>query len=155
MQTNAQLIEKFYTTFRSRDGETMAACYADEAVFSDPAFGVLHGREVGAMWRMLCARGRGLEITFSDVQADDETGRAHWEAHYTFSSTGRKVHNIIDASFKFKAGKIVEHHDRFNFWRWSSMALGPLGLLLGWTPLVQSRVRAQARRGLEAFMQKG
>lgn len=155
MQTNAQLIEKFYTAFQSRDGETMAACYHHEAVFSDPAFGQLRGREVGAMWRMLCARGRDLEIVFSDIHADDETGRAHWEARYTFSSTGRKVHNVIHASFKFKDGKIVEHHDRFNFWRWSSMALGPLGLLLAWTPLVQNRVRGQARRGLEAFMQKG
>jgi hypothetical protein len=51
-------------------------------------------------------------------------------------------------------GQILEHHDHFSLWRWSGMALGPLGLALGWTPLVQNRVRKQAREGLQAFIQK-
>ena len=40
-----------------------------------------------------------------------ETGRAHWEADYTFSSTGRKVHNVIDATFEFEGGLIRAHRD--------------------------------------------
>ena len=154
MDLNEQLLHDFYTAFQQRNGEKMAALYAPEAVFSDPAFGTLHGREIGAMWRMLCARGKDLRVVFDNVQADDQRGRAHWEAWYTFSSTGREVHNVIEASFKFKDGRILEHHDRFNFWRWSSMALGPLGLFAGWLPFVKDGVRKRARQGLEDFMKK-
>ena len=154
MNVNEQLIHDFYTAFQARDGEKMASFYADDAVFSDPAFGTLRGPEVGAMWRMLCGRSRDLEVTFDHVQADDGKGSAHWEAKYTFSSSKQPIHNVIEASFIIKDGKIIEHHDHFDFWRWSRMALGPLGMFLGWTPLVQSSVRKQALSGLKAFMQK-
>ncbi len=155
MHPNEQLIQDFYTAFQSRDGDRMAACYAPEAVFSDPAFGTLRGPEVGAMWRMLCARGKDLKVVFDHVQADDSGGSAHWEAWYTFSASGRAVHNVIEASFRFNGGRIIEHHDRFSFWRWASMALGPAGMLAGWLPAFQSRVRLKARQGLSAFMNRG
>jgi hypothetical protein len=103
---------------------------------------------------MLCARGHALNISFSNVKADEQKGIAHWEAWYAFSSAKRRVHNVIDAQFVFKDGKFIEHHDHFNFWRWASMALGPVGLLLGWTPLVQNKVRKEALRELKAYMQK-
>ena len=154
MNANEQLIHDFYTAFQAHEGAKMAGFYADDAVFSDPAFGTLHGAEVGVMWRMLCGRSRDLEVTFDHVQADEVKGSAHWEAKYTFSSSKRRVHNVIEASFVFKDGKIIEHHDHFDLWRWSAMALGPLGVFMGWTPLVQGRVRQQALNGLKVFMQK-
>ena len=81
---------------------------------------------------------------------------AHWEPTYRFSSTGRLVHNVIDAEFEFDSqGLIKRHRDRFDFWRWSRQALGAAGLLLGWTPFLQNKVRATARGGLEAWMKKG
>jgi ketosteroid isomerase-like protein len=149
---NRALIERFYSAFARRDHATMASCYAPDARFSDPAFGELRGPEVAAMWRMLCERGTDLELDFSDVAADGERGSAHWVADYTFSATGRRVHNEIDASFRFRDGLIAEHDDRFSFWRWSRQALGPIGLVAGWTPLVQGKVRAQARANLDRFM---
>ncbi|MCB0245996.1 MAG: nuclear transport factor 2 family protein, partial [Anaerolineae bacterium] len=63
-------------------------------------------------------------------------------------------HNRIDASFRFQDGKIIQHRDSFSFWRWSSMALGPVGMLLGWSPLVKNKVRRQAAHNLERFIQK-
>jgi len=155
MNLNEQLIHDFYTAFQQRDGDKMASFYDSQAVFTDPAFGTLHGAEVGAMWRMLCARGRDLRVAFDRISAQGDEGRAHWEAWYTFSSSGRPVHNVIEASFKFRAGRILEHHDRFNFWRWSAQALGPLGIFAGWLPPVQNTVTRRARRGLTAFMQQG
>jgi ketosteroid isomerase-like protein len=154
MNPNEQLIQDFYTAFQRGEGERMAAFYAGDAVFSDPAFGTLHGKEIGAMWRMLCARGKDLKVSFDRVHADENSGEAHWEAWYTFSGSGRAVHNVIEASFKFREGKIIQHRDRFSFWRWASMALGPLGRFAGWLPAVQKRVRSRAREGLAAFMQK-
>ncbi len=154
MHPNEELVKTFYNSFQNRDSDGMIACYRSDIVFSDPAFGTLRGSEVTSMWRMLCERGKDLEIEFGDIHADDDTGSAHWEAWYTFSKSKRRVHNIIEASFVFQDGKIIRHTDRFNLWRWSTMALGPVGMFLGWTPFVQAGIRQEARRGLDAFMSK-
>lgn len=128
----------------------MAACYAPDAVFSDPVFGELRGADPGRMWMMLTGRAKDLAITLESHSADETTGAAHWLADYTFVTTGRPVHNDVRARFVFRDGLIAEHHDAFSFYAWSRQALGPAGLLLGWTPILRSRVRAQALAGLAA-----
>ncbi|HZI06400.1 MAG TPA: nuclear transport factor 2 family protein [Archangium sp.] len=155
MHPNAQLLTDFYTAFARRDGNAMAACYHPDAEFSDPAFPGLRGARVTSMWRMLCERGTDLDITFRDVQADDRTGRAQWEARYTFSMSGNKVLNRVSSEFEFKDGKILRQTDRFDFWAWAHQAIGgPAGVLLGWTPLVRNKVQAQARRSLDKYMEE-
>jgi ketosteroid isomerase-like protein len=154
MHPNEALLHRFYTAFQTCDTAGMQVCYHPDVVFSDPAFGELRGGDVGAMWTMLCTRAKDLEIAFSGVSADAESGKAHWDARYTFTQTGRRVHNAIDASFRFRDGLIVRHDDRFPFWRWARQALGPAGLVLGWTPLLQAKVRKNARAGLAAYLRK-
>lgn len=152
MHPNEELIETFYTSFQKLDAEAMVRCYHADVRFSDPVFPNLTQPEVGAMWKMLCQQAKNFELTFADVEANDRTGKAHWEARYDFSATGRRVHNKIDARFEFQDGKIIKHTDSFNFWKWSRMALGPAGLLLGWTPLVRRKVQRQAAARLAKFM---
>jgi ketosteroid isomerase-like protein len=154
MHPNAELIQTFYSSFKARDAKGMNACYHPAITFSDPVFGNLGGSEVNSMWSMLCERGKDLDITFDSIQADDEVGSARWQARYTFSKSGRRVHNMIKASFIFREGKIIRHTDSFNLWKWSGMALGPLGTFLGWTPFVRSAIRREAQRGLESYIQK-
>lgn len=153
MHSNAALIEQFYRALCKRDSAAMAACYHPEVHFSDEAFD-LHGHDAALMWQMLCSRGRDMQVEYSQVVADDNIGSAHWEARYTFSTTGRAVHNIIDARFGFRDGLIVRHVDRFNFWRWSRQALGWPGLLLGWSGFLRRKVRANAAAGLAAYGRK-
>ncbi|MBN3847856.1 MULTISPECIES: nuclear transport factor 2 family protein [Burkholderiaceae] len=148
---NTELIERFYTAFQQRDAETMAACYADDAVFSDPAFGELRGEEVRDMWRMLVKHAQDFSLTFGEIEADDASGRAQWVASYQFTQTGRPVVNRIEARFAFRDGLIVEHRDRFDLWLWMRQAMGVRGALFGWSPLVQRMLRAQARRGLTLY----
>lgn len=151
MHPNAALVSRFYTAFQARDAASMGACYAPDVRFSDPVFPDLHGDDARAMWSMLCAAGGDLVLTFDDVHADDHAGRAHWVATYTFAATGRKVVNDIHARFAFRDGYIAEHQDTFDLWRWTRMALGPVGVFLGWTPMVQGKVRAQAARALAKY----
>jgi len=154
MNVNEQLIHTFYSAFQKRDAAGMLACYDPQVQFSDPVFTDLQGARAGAMWTMLCERGKDLKIEFRDVRADDRAGSAHWDAWYTFTGTGRKVHNSIDASFEFSGGRIVRHTDRFDLHRWSRQALGLSGLLLGWTPLLQNKVRAMAAKNLDDYTAK-
>ena len=150
-QSNMELLTAFYSAFQRRDGIAMAACYHADATFRDPAF-ELAGAEVGAMWRMLCSRSTDLRIEYSNLEADAESGSADWQAWYTFTTTGRAVHNIVHSQFRFADGLIIGQVDTFAFWRWSRQALGPLGAVLGWTPMLQNKVRGTARASLERFL---
>jgi ketosteroid isomerase-like protein len=145
-----ELIQRFYTAFAARDGDAMAACYAPDAHFSDPVFTDLNGKEPGQMWRMLTGRGGDLKIELAEHHADEDSGNAHWIAHYTFTQTGRPVVNDVRAHFTFRNGLIADHRDDFDFTRWARQAIGLAGLL----PPVRSAVRKKARAQLDAFIAK-
>lgn len=130
----------------------MQSCYHDDIQFSDPVFQNLKGKEAKAMWHMLVSSGKDLRLEFSKVKSSNHQGSCHWEAFYTFSRTGKKVHNIIDAEFEFKDGKILKHTDTFDLWKWSGMALGISGTLLGWSPLIRNKIRGIATENLKKFM---
>lgn len=148
-----QLIEKFYTAFKNLDAETMATCYHDDVIFEDPAFGILRGERARNMWRMLInsQKGKDFKVSFSNITYKEDTGTAHWEAHYIFSQTGGKVHNKIDATFEFKDGKIIKHKDVFNLHKWASRAMGLKGTLLGGTGFFKKKLQAQTNRLLDKF----
>lgn len=161
MNAQEQLIDRFYRAFAALDTDTMAACYADDATFDDEAFSLRGKDEVAGMWRMLADATRKSQaagappwrLEYGGIHADAQQGQAHWEAHYVFSATGRKVHNIIDAHFTFNAqGLIAVHRDRFAFWRWSRQALGAPGLLLGWTPMLKAKIRERAAGNLRNYL---
>ena len=156
MHPNAELITKFYSAFQQLDWQTMQECYHENAQFSDPVFQDLKGWQVGAMWRMLCERAQDFSLEFRDVEADDQSGQAYWEPTYTFSKTGNIIVNRIHARFEFSPdnGKIIKHTDQFSLWRWARMAMGPVGLLTGWLPPVQKKIRDEANGGLAMFIKR-
>ncbi len=149
-----EVIEEFYTAFQNKDVERMVSFYHDDIEFTDPAFGDLKGEHAKNMWRMLIARGADLKLEFSNVSADENSGKAHWEAQYTFTQTGRKVINKIDAQFTFKDGKIIRHVDTFNLHTWAKQALGFKGLLIGGTSFFQRKLNSQANQRLVKFEMK-
>lgn len=146
------LIHKLYTSFQIKDWRTMQSCYHDEAIFTDPVFQNLTSREVKAMWHMLAGAAQDLKVLFGEVKAYENKGSCRWQAWYQFSRTGRNVHNVIEAQFEFKEEKIFRHHDQFDLWRWSRMALGVPGILLGWSPIIRNKIRKTARKGLAKFI---
>lgn len=129
----------------------MQSCYHDEVNFEDPAFGKLHGEEAKKMWRMLCEQGKDLKIEFSEIEENETSGKAHWEAWYTFSLTGKKIHNKIDATFIIKDGLIIKHTDHFNLHKWASQAFGWKGWLLGGTTFFKKKFQDQARKSLKKY----
>lgn len=154
MNDNEALITKFYTAFQNKDISTMQDCYSDQATFSDAVFTYLNAREVRAMWSMLIKSGKDMRVEFSNVRTEANGAKAHWDAYYTFSATGRKVLNKVDASFIIENGKIVQHTDHFDFYTWSKQAMGLPGLLLGWTSFLKNKVRKQASAKLAAYIAK-
>jgi ketosteroid isomerase-like protein len=149
-ETNRETIERFYAAFGQCNGAAMTACYAPDAHFYDPAFGDLHGADIGAMWRMLTSRATDLKIELAEHEAGEDSGSAHWIARYTFS-TGRPVVNDIRARFRFTDGLIADHVDEFDFRRWAKQALGPSGYLVALVPPLRRKARAKALDQLEQF----
>jgi hypothetical protein len=145
-------IERFYAAFAERDHCTMAASYAAQARFDDPVFPGLHGARIGQMWRMLCERATDLRIERGAVEVAGDHCRTEWQAWYTYSTTGRPVHNRIRAEFLMADGFIRELRDHFSLHGWARQALGMEGLLLGWAPPVQAASRARAARALDEFI---
>jgi ketosteroid isomerase-like protein len=152
MHPNEELLTRFYTCFQQKDPAGMAACYHPDAVFSDPIFQTLKRERAVAMWQMLLGRSKDIEIIFSAIQADEQQGTAHWDARYTYSATGNKVHNIVDAHFRFRDGLILIHQDTFDLAKWASQALGTSGRLLGWTPFMQQAMRRNAAKALDTYI---
>lgn len=152
MSTNSDLITSFYEAFQRKDYEAMNACYHPSVVFSDPVFQHLEGGEVKAMWHMLCERGGDLVVTFSDVTSTDDSAGAHWEATYTLGGSDRQIENIIEAQFVVSNGLIDRHIDSFDLWKWTRMALGTPGTLLGWSGPLKNKVRETAQRQLTRFI---
>ncbi len=132
----------------------MQGCYADHATFSDSVFINLNANQARAMWQMLISRGKDLVLEFKVVSSNGNQVQAEWVAYYTFGATKRQVCNHIKAEFEVVDGKIVRHIDRFDFHTWAKQALGPIGLLLGWTPYLQNKVRQTAMKGLNDFIEK-
>ncbi|MEO0895709.1 MAG: nuclear transport factor 2 family protein [Bacteroidota bacterium] len=144
-----EVIESFYTAFQRMDAETMVALYHDDIVFSDPAFGELRGERAKNMWRMLIKsqEGKDFRVEFSDLTDNS----AHWEAFYNFGKAENKVHNKIEANFRFQDGKIIEHLDSFNLHKWAGQAVGLQGKLLGWTGFFRKQLHQQTHRMLDKF----
>jgi len=149
-------IETFYKAFNDLDAERMTACYHDDIVFEDPAFGILEGNRAKAMWKMLCEsqKGKDFKVVATNIKFIDDIGSAHWEAFYTFSKTGRKVHNIIDAKFEFKDGLILKHTDNFNVYKWASQAMGIKGLLFGGMHFFKLKLNKQTNNLLDKYLKE-
>lgn len=147
-----------YAAFARLDGDVMAACHAEAARFTDEVFDLQGRQQPGGLWRMLCSAAGAKapadwKMETSGISEQGGRGRAHREARCRFSATGRLVHHSIEAEFEFdKAGLILRHRDRFDFWRWARQALGTPGLLLGWASFLRAKVRAQAAPDLQCFL---
>ena len=153
-----ETVQALYEAFRALDGARMEQCYAEDACFDDPVFSVRGRARIGGLWRMLCEgairQGRAdWRLDYGDIVVEGRKGCAHWEPKYRFGATGRRVHNLIDASFHFDGqGLILAHRDDFDLYRWGCQALGAKGRLLGWMPWFRTQLRAQAARRLEAWL---
>ena len=149
MNTNKELINKFYSSFQKLDHAGMNSCYSDDIIFFDPAFELLKGDEVKSMWEMLCKNATNFSLTFDNiVELDDEYCTCDWVATYTFSKTGRKVINKVRANMRFAGGKIIEHSDAFSLHKWSRQALGLSGELFGWNSFFKERSKTRQRKTL-------
>ena len=130
----------------------MNRCYHPQIDFSDPVFPTLQGKEVSAMWHMLITRGKDTVITFHDIKADESSGICYWEATYSYGSQKNKVHNIVTSRFEFLDGLIIKQVDSFNLTKWLGMAMGAIGLLLGWSGFLKKKVRKMADQNLRDFI---
>lgn len=148
------VIHDFFEAFKRKDFKAMQACYHEQASFTDPVFGTLNVDQVRAMWDMLLSRNKDLQLDYHIISFHNGQTVVEWVATYTFTATQRQVRNVVQSTFTLKDQKILVQKDKFDLWKWSAMALGFSGTLLGWTPLFKNKLRSTAAAGLKKFMEK-
>jgi hypothetical protein len=151
---NHETLNTFYEAFSKKDHATMRTFYKPESTFRDPVFTLSDGKQAADMWEMLCTRGKDMTMEYEILDVTDTGGKVRWEARYTFSTTGRMVHNIVESTLVLKDGKIIQHVDVFDFWRWTRQALGVPGALLGWSGFMKNKVQTTAMDGFKQFVAK-
>lgn len=142
-ETRAALV-RFYEALSRRDGETMASCYAPDAVFEDEVY-LLHGADVGKMWRGLMSRAKTLRVSYTIARAGAGTGTVELTARYDWPGGGPVV-NVILSELELAEGKIVRQRDRFDFPRWAAQALGWKGRLFGHFQWFRRKVSIEAAK---------
>lgn len=154
MNSDELLIEKFFNAFKKLDAKTMCECYADDVVFYDPMFDLLHGEHAKAMWQMLCKSATDFSLIYNSItNLDDGYYTCKWVATYTFSNTKQKVINDCKAHFKILDGLIIEHSDAWSFYKWSEQAFGLTGKLLGGLGLFRNRIKNSAKMQLLNYIE--
>lgn len=150
------IIEEFYEAFSRLDAENMVKYYHPDVVFQDPAFGELKADRAKNMWRMLChsQKGKGFKLEYRIINFNKEKASVQWDAFYTFSQTGRKVHNKIFAKFVIENGLIMEHIDEFSLYNWSKQAMGIKGYFLGKTSFFRNKLQQKTNLLLNEFEKK-
>ena len=129
MHPNAVLLQRLFSSLNEHDHEAMTACYHSQATFADIAFELRGKQQIHAMWHMICQpadHAGDIHAMFNVIHADDHSGWVNLIDDYTFSSTGRKVTNVIDSHFCFEDGLIVKQRDFCDPRAWASMAVGGL-----------------------------
>lgn len=148
MHPHARLLNKLFNALNQRNAAAMTSCYHANATFHDIAFDLRGRREIGDMWRMICTS--DIRATFEVVDANDGGARVSVVDDYTFSDTGRPVHNVIDSRFRFDHGLIVEQRDNCDPHAWGAMAIGGVGgFIAGRVPALRRR---KAKRKLAKFV---
>ncbi|MBL8113653.1 MAG: nuclear transport factor 2 family protein [Acidobacteria bacterium] len=141
-----EVVTRFYDALTRRDGETMAACYAENATFDDPAFS-LRGADCGKMWIGLMRRAKDFSAQYTIAKAGSGTATVEWTARYLFGGKN-PVTNVILSELVLENGRIVKQVDTFDFPRWAGQALGLPGKLFARFAWFQAKVRKKAAAGL-------
>lgn len=130
----------------------MRELYSEYATYSDPIFN-LKGKEVPSLWYMMCTLDNDLSVTYKILEESGELVHTEWTISYILEVTGKRVKLNEKGFFRIIDGKIVEHRDEYDLWSWSSQGLGFIGKYLGWSGWFQNRVRKQAKRTVDVFIQ--
>lgn len=150
------VIHELFDALNNRDYKRMWKCYEPEAGFYDPAYEDLNYEEIKAMWHQICKRQTDLEAIITKVkQIDDDIITYRWRAEYTHAQYGSEMVNKIKGTVTLsERGLILNQTEKYNLWKWFSMATGFVGTYFGWMPNMHKSLRASVNKSLHGFMRK-
>ena len=152
MHPHETLLRRLFDRLAARDPAGVVRCYHAEVFFTNPLFPRVRGAEAAAFWAMVFEELEDLQVTLSEVAADDDGGHASWRARYSFGRDRRRVVTMTGRSlFAFREGLVCRHYDHFSYWRWAASAFGPAGAALGWFGPFRWAVRQALARRFERF----
>ncbi len=155
MKPTEQVAITYFEGFKNKNPEQMNALYKPDVdgIFNDPVFQNLNTHQVQSMWSMLLRGSKDLTSTYKIVEVTDTSVTVEWEAHYTYSATGRKVVNNVRSVLQIENGLIVKQIDTFDLSKWTGQALPPVvAQLFAWFP--DLTIRKLAKKTLNGYIEK-
>lgn len=151
MHPNKQLLINFFTAIQNNNVDALSDCYHDELHYSDDILDDLYGDDARAMlnW-FVSTREQARMLGFRILDVTDRRGRARWEIEYRSARSGRLINREIESEFQFEDGKIIYHHDYFDWGRWARRTFGPYGTHVSWAP-TRDRVRRKVRKAIDEY----
>ena len=151
MNQNEATIHRFFTAYQNKEYTTMQNCYSKDAVYNSPIYGLINAEHVKAMWEMICKTNEEESLHFEKIELlDHEYTTCDWSLAYYY--TNRRINNKIKSYLRLENGLIIEHTDAFDLYKWSRMAFGLTGLLIGWSKFFQKKIQKSTRNKLSEFI---
>ena len=152
---NEDVVREFFSAYKQHAYPRIKPLLSPDVHFEDFAFDI-HGPDVFAMWQWFCLPGehRGpVEVPwFGNIRANGETVTAGYRVAYTYGEDRRPVDYVIRSTFTIEKGKIAKQCDRGSIFTWTRQAFGLPYALISWAPFFNARVRREARKKLDAFI---
>jgi ketosteroid isomerase-like protein len=128
LATSADTARTYFEAFSRRDFTVMANLYQphQQNVFNDPIFKNLDSNQVKAMWKLLLADQRDLQLQYKIISDDGLNISIEWIAQYTYPATGQRVVNHATSRMQVRDGAIVRQNDDYSLCHWTLMALPPI-----------------------------
>ena len=151
MNQNEATIHRFFTAYQNKEYTTMQNCYSEDAVYNNPIYGLNDTEHVKAMWEMICKTNKEESLHFENIELlDHEYATCDWSLVYYY--TNRRINNKIKSYLRLENGLIIEHTDAFDLYKWTRMAFGLTGSLIGWSNFFQKRIQKSTRKKLSEFI---
>lgn len=152
MNSNEQLLRKYYECLNNHNPKGIADCYHKNAAFRDIAFDLKGKEQIFAMWDMICSPNKldipsDIKANIHELSTNASMGKAVVSETYTYRDNGRKVNNKIHTYFEFLDGLIYRQKDDCNAIEWAKQAFGGVsGFLAGHIGFIR---RLKAMRKLQ------
>jgi hypothetical protein len=151
LHPNVVLLERFYTGIQNSDIAAIRTCYAPNVVLLRPGLWRATRRQDGSdvghviqprrapadhLQRPIRRRLHRLGTLGSPLRVRQDRAPGPQPDHLRIS---------------LRRARVAEHRDSFRVYRWAAMAIGPVGRLAGWTPLLRSALHKETVRLLDRF----
>jgi hypothetical protein len=132
-------LKNYVKALIKKESHALADCYSEEANFFDPIFDNLDKENLVKYWELRFTTYKDLKILVLASELYEHSASIKWFISY--KQKNKKIRYSMVSILEIRNGKIIKQFDHFHFWKMAMQAYGFMGFFLGWTKLMNARVK--------------